>query len=83
MMQALDHLQAYWIRYLYVSQPDVPEALLKPSVYICHSIAMSLCILSIVAPDVTNIDSKLQVERVDLQTSTATVEISFPVSDGG
>ena len=53
------------------------------AISICHSMTMSLCILSIVAPDVTNIDSKLQVERVDLQTSTATVEISFPVSDGG
>ena len=37
-----------------------------------------MSILSTVAPDVTNIDNKLQVERVDLQTST--VDISFPVS---
>lgn len=37
-----------------------------------------MCIFSTVAPDVTNIDNKLQVDRVDLQTST--VDISFPVS---
>ena len=38
-----------------------------------------MCILFTAAPDVTNIDNELQVERVDLQTSA--VDISFPVSE--